>query len=1141
MQEKNLPKEGEILPSLNDKRPGSEKDLKYLDTPINSDPLKKTKAETRSGTAKTIESFAPILEAFSPTPSHSENTSLKLGTPGSPRIDTLNEEEALTNLLNVGLQLNDKNQRSSHNSVTDPSSSANSVNFSDNFDRPDMNSGLGISSTAFDSLPPSIIKDESPVPHAKSTSPSTSSSRKSSLSHHKVQLPRVGKIGVCAMDAKVLSKPCTQILNRLQENGQFTTIIFGDKVILDEKVENWPTCDFLISFFSKGFPLEKAIRYVNLRKPFMINDLVMQKALWDRRLCLQILQAANIPTPRRLMIIRDGGPKVDKQLKEKLSKAGVEVDKMVESRWKMIDDDTLEVDGHIMRKPFVEKPVDGEDHNIFIYYHSKNGGGGRRLFRKVGNKSSEFDPSLITPRRQGSYIYEEFMDTDNLEDVKAYTVGEGFCHAETRKSPVVDGIVRRNIHGKEVRYITELTDEEKEIARKVSTAFSQMICGFDLLRVKGKSYVIDVNGFSFVKDNTSYYDSCAQILRDTFIKAKKEIDKKKQILPIIKEEKMQNWVFKGLVSIIRHADRTPKQKIKYSFTTPIFIALLKGHKEEVIIRAQTDMEIVLQALSFAREENKEDPAKLKVLYTALKKKLTFRGTKIQLKPVINKDNEVEKVQFILKWGGEPTHSAPYQAQDLGEEMRQYFDLLNKDTLQDVTIYSSSERRVVLTAQTWANALFGEDEISSDVINIRKDLLDDSNAAKELMDKVKKRLKPLLRQHKKPSRNFSWPPEMPEPYTVVKRVVELMNFHKKVLRYNFANEDIENIQARWCCGEDPALFKERWEKLFKEFTSVEKLDPSKISELYDSMKYDALHNREFLQLVFNPNNCQDVKEEIEKHASLVDRYPINILAMNNFKISNNLKTDDADAQNTSSVGSLGWSLEGKTMKNPNAIPDSPFNDPSFIQFRELFKLTKVLFDFISPQEYGIEDTEKLDIGLLTSLPLAKQILNDLKDLKEKTSPGCVAYFTKESHIYTLLNIIYESGIPMKIVRSALPEFDYLSQINFELYESTDPMGHKTHAIRLKMSPGCHTQDPLDVQIDEKHYISCIPKISLTKHLDMDYCQQKLRNKFPRVNLPPKFIPVSITNPNLIFKKEIQAKMEKEEKCIYLHYQKRKISL
>lgn len=111
-------------------------------------------------------------------------------------------------------------------------------------------------------------------------------------------------------------------------------------------------------------------------------------------------------------------------------------------------------------------------------------------------------------------------------------------------------------------------------------------------------------------------------------------------------------------------------------------------------------------------------------------------------------------------------------------MRQDFDLLNKNILQDIKIFSSSERRVLVSAQYWATALFGADEFSSDEINIRKDLLDDSNAAKDIMDKVKKKLKPLLREGKETPPQFAWPAKMPEPYLVIKRVVELMNYHKK---------------------------------------------------------------------------------------------------------------------------------------------------------------------------------------------------------------------------------------------------------------------------------------------------------------------------------------------------------------------------
>ena len=96
-----------------------------------------------------------------------------------------------------------------------------------------------------------------------------------------------------------------------------------------------------------------------------------------------ILDHLQVPTPTRLVVSRDGGPKVDPELVDIIKKrlgltlGGVQVTPEVTMSE---DGDAIIVDGQVMRKPFVEKPVSGEDHNVYIYFQ---GGGGRRLFRKV--------------------------------------------------------------------------------------------------------------------------------------------------------------------------------------------------------------------------------------------------------------------------------------------------------------------------------------------------------------------------------------------------------------------------------------------------------------------------------------------------------------------------------------------------------------------------------------------------------------------------------------------------------------------------------------------------------------------------------------------------------------------------------------
>ncbi|PNX55595.1 inositol hexakisphosphate and diphosphoinositol-pentakisphosphate kinase 1-like protein, partial [Trifolium pratense] len=46
------------------------------------------------------------------------------------------------------------------------------------------------------------------------------------------------------------------------------------------------------------------------------------------------------------------------------------------------EEDFVEIHGMRFWKPFVEKPIDGDNHSIMIYYPSSAGGGMKELFRK---------------------------------------------------------------------------------------------------------------------------------------------------------------------------------------------------------------------------------------------------------------------------------------------------------------------------------------------------------------------------------------------------------------------------------------------------------------------------------------------------------------------------------------------------------------------------------------------------------------------------------------------------------------------------------------------------------------------------------------------------------------------------------------
>jgi inositol hexakisphosphate/diphosphoinositol-pentakisphosphate kinase len=126
----------------------------------------------------------------------------------------------------------------------------------------------------------------------------------------------------------------------------------------------------------------------------------MQQVIKDRRKIYDLLEASGIDVPRHVFLSRDG-----------YVSTGTGGGNGNNDQEVMEYDDHIEVNGVIIHKPFVEKPVNADDHNIAIYYPSSAGGGCKKLFRKIGNRSSEFYADVNEVRRDGSYIYEQFVET----------------------------------------------------------------------------------------------------------------------------------------------------------------------------------------------------------------------------------------------------------------------------------------------------------------------------------------------------------------------------------------------------------------------------------------------------------------------------------------------------------------------------------------------------------------------------------------------------------------------------------------------------------------------------------------------------------------------------------------------------------
>ena len=600
-----------------------------------------------------------------------------------------------------------------------------------------------------------------------------------------------------------------------------------------------------------------------------------------------------------------------------------------------------------------------------------------------------------------SFLYEEFVPTDLTiagtkkkvqKDLKIYTVGEHYAHAEARKSPEVDGLVERYPDGREVRHIVSLTEQEQMIASTIVRCFKQRVCGFDVLRrQKGDSFVCDVNGWSFVKGNEDYYNSCGEILSRMFVEKARKI---REEFPSETAPLASNWKLRGSVSVFRHADRTPKQKVKLKVTHHKILALFNGTKEikmksdknqdQLNVLASIILEILQQQVTDGRGhlsgiEGHDSVTRLQLIGAVLSH--LYQGLKIQIKPMtINEAAEpprVARAMMVCKWGGMLTKQGEYQAWRLGKSQRNQF-VIGCENSYPLEYYmdpppyisSNNERRVKRTAELVGAGLLGKKMEEPATVHDNEEsnhILGDIDEAKEIIDEMKSKISDIIHAERmKDIKEFLLYSEVPPLEEMARSYQEqnplgfllndLSNYLKCVCRrLEILQASGEKVQIT---DETLPLMIQRWKRLTEYIYNrkTHRFDTTKVPDVEDYIKYDIIHNR-------------------------------------------------------------------KVIGDRLLIP--------------LYSRAKVLSDFIVPREYGITPENKLQIGYLTCQPLCQSILGNIRAIMEEaSSPSIFLHFTSESHVHPLLNLLLHTKVVRMKKLDFFVELNYLTQVIFKVFEDTD---------------------------------------------------------------------------------------------------------
>ena len=161
--------------------------------------------------------------------------------------------------------------------------------------------------------------------------------------------------------------------------------------------------------------------------------------------------------------------------------------------------------------------------------------------------------------------------------------------------------------------------------------------------------------------------------------------------------------------------------------------------------------------------------------------------------------------------------------------------------------------------------------------------------------------------------------------------------------------------------------------------------------------------------------------------------------------------------------------------------------------------------------------------MNSLHLLRQLVEEIRLARDSDRPCTRLFFTKESKVMCLLNIVLLCGLRCRVTPVQIQELDCmfanaddfvdLTQITFELYERKGSANEsREYSLRIEFSPGrlnplfnvigAHDSNLIDLELDSKHALSVAPRFFISDHIPLGDALSYLSPKnVALVNLAP----------------------------------------